>query len=143
MCDSFTDSKVIQMHINEHRKAIVRALMKLSSIADNQLDYAFDPCDQHEQHKLVSICVATYLYFPDYLSQKQTTLSNIGRLWKGLWLDCPLYVHDGNNSCSRIKGEPYHFHTLFPSWLAEVLVEQGFTISTDDIYDMAVIERFG
>jgi hypothetical protein len=93
--------------------------------------------EQDLHAKGCTLCVATKLFFVDSLSEKIVTSSNYGDLWMGLWLDCPVYLHDGENEPSSNKTTEQHGNTLFPRWLAEVLNEEGteLGIKEEDIYD--------
>jgi hypothetical protein len=132
------------MHINDHRKAVVRALIDgcryqpkndSNSLAFNKYD---DPCfeKEYQEHDkgYYSVCRATGLAFVDSLVANNTTCSNVGDLWHGLWLDEPMYLHDNDNEVSSIKGGDFHGNTLFPCWLAEVLNEYDLGIEEEDIY---------
>lgn len=142
------------MKLNEHRKAIARALIQsvrlgrafANSSVESKKDYsrAYRPISTYlsqesaEHLRGCTVCVATNLLFVDSLSENCTTFSNYGDLWMGLWLDSPLYLHDGDNAPSRAKGltSSYHGNTLFPRWLAEVLNEEcKLGIEESDIYD--------
>ena len=147
------------MKLNEHRKSIVRALLlgsshmgALASKGAKQIQLAFhddsDASLEAKQHPQRDTCVATGMFFPDKLSQMQITISNVGALWMGLWLDSKLVLHDGCNEISRklagmsLSGIPeldsdiFHGNTLFPRWLAEVLNEFcSLGIQECDIYD--------
>lgn len=125
------------MDINQHRKALVRALIHgLRNLDGHEL--AFD-VEFEGKHFQGDRCAATNLFFPDGLSEKQITISNDGPLWMGLWLDCRVLLHDGENAPSRKKynaGYSDHGNTLFPRWLAEVLNhELELDIDEKDIYD--------
>lgn len=133
------------MIINEHRKAIVRALiagtdalLHGASGGAHKLAFVVDDENQWEQkqHPHANTCTVTGLYFPDKLSEMQITWSNYGPIWMGLWLDVPLVLHDGGEGVSADKGGDFHGNTLFPRWLAEVLNEvSNLGIIEDDIYD--------
>lgn len=124
------------MKLNKHRKEIVRALIRgINAIDDNPIAFGESEME-YKQHPQYDNCTATDLCFPDKMSEMLITVSAYGNLWMGLWLDCPLYLHDGDNEVSRKKGGDFHSDTLFPRWLAEVLNEECYLgIKEEDIYD--------
>ena len=135
-------------NLNEHRKAIVRALIcgcrKLerteAATVPTWFDLAFyDDSKEtrvgadgsitlgstHEGHVQGDTCIATGLFFVDKLSEQLITISDYGPLWMELWLDCEIKLDEEGDS-----------NTLFPRWLAEVLNEEcGLEIKEEDIYD--------
>ena len=130
------------MNIIEHRKAVVKALIAactvhgVEALHPEAFGKDFDAEEKQHSQKGATICAATGLLFVDEMSEQITTWSNQGPLWMGLWLDCPLYLHDGENEVSRNKTTEKHGNTLFPRWLAEVLNEEcDLGIEEGDIYD--------
>ena len=124
------------MKVDEHRKAIVRALIhgvtkedRWTAMQDVRPAYGSKRRTEQEEHpKGATQCVVTGLFFVDELSEQCITESNYGPVWMGLWLDCPLRLDD-----QRKEG---HGNTLFPRWLAEVLNEYGLGIEEVDIYNV-------
>jgi hypothetical protein len=128
------------MNTINHRKNIVRTILnglekesKLDlKVHNKNTPFITDEEDGFENDG--DICIITQLYFPRKMSEELVTYSNYGPIWMGLWLDCPLYLHDGLCFVSLAKGGDFHGNTLFPAWLAEVLKEFNLEVHEDDIY---------
>lgn len=122
------------MNVTLHKQAIVRALLHATAVGDHQVAHPkaylhyglggpYD--DEAETHYQNSTCVATGLYFPDKLSEMQTTCSEYGDLWMGLWLGDEVRFDEARDGL-----------TMFPRWLAEVLNKEcQLGIREEDIYD--------
>jgi hypothetical protein len=115
------------MNINEHRKAVVRAIIDGCNKVrmDEQHNLAFLSINEMAQHSQMDMCVATGLTFVEKMSEMQITISEYGPLFIGLWLDCRVRLDQ--------RG---HGNTIFPRWLAEVLNEKcSLGIEESDIYE--------
>lgn len=129
------------MKLNEHRKDIATRMLRAVINAEKFQQELFDIASERAQHpRGVARCIASKLWFVDSMSEMLVTHSNQGTVWMGLWLDCPLHLHDGTNEPSLAKiaeGQEAHGNTLFPRWLAEVLLDVcDIHIDASDIYDV-------
>ncbi len=119
--------------VQNHRKAIVRTMIRSINLYGLErsggkafgIDETGDDAAERDAHAQCSSCVVTGLFFPDRLAEMQTTCSNYGDIFMGLWLDAELKLDEDG-----------HGNTLFPRWLAEVINEEVcLGIKEEDIYD--------
>lgn len=141
------------MDINKHRQAIVKTILRgcalqcatgisgATSLAFGINSAGYENEDENSFHDHRSSCIATGFFFPDTLAEMQTTCSDYGDVWMGLWLDDQVKLDEDSTGFPDEEKKWYLFktgdgNTLFPRWLAEVLNEEcKLGIKEEDIYD--------